>query len=291
MNFKWLRLLMAVLLAAVVLGACGDDDDETAGENGGSGTEGPASEVSVKTAEYAFNFPSTTVRGGLVKLTIDNTAAKEPHEAELVRLDAGKTLADYRATFTQQGPPPSWAHAEGGHGPVDPGKTAVYTGNLPEGTYIVQCHVPAPDGKEHRDKGMITEIKVESGDNGEIPAGDVKVGAGDYSFTGFENLKAGNQTVRIDNTGKEPHHAAILALAPGKTAADLATFFAPGAAPSGPPPFTGLPGLVSTMAPGASAARTLELKSGTSYVVVCFIPAPDGQPHFAKGMVKEFKIT
>ena len=292
MNSKWLRLFMAALLAVVMLGACGDSDDEEGAEGDDASGEAEASKSTVKTAEYAFQFASTSMKGGLVEMTLDNTAGKEPHEAELVRLDQGKTLADYKATFGQQGPPPTWAHPEGGHGPVNPGKTAVYTGNLAAGTYIVQCHVPAPDGKEHRDKGMITELTVTEGEAGDVPEGDATVTGSEYKFEGFDKLKAGTQTVRFQNTGKEQHHAAVLELAPGKTVADLAAFFAPGAAPpAGPPPFTGLPGLVSTMAPGASGARTMELKSGSSYVVVCFIPAPDGQPHAQKGMIQEFKIT
>lgn len=290
MNLKWLRLVIAVLLAAVVLGACGDDE-EGADDDDGAGEQAAASEINVKTSEYAYSIPSPIVRGGLVELTLDNTGGKEPHEAELVRLDPGKTMADLKAAAGQQGPPPAWAHPEGGPGPIDPGTTAVYTGNLEAGTYVLQCHVPAPDGKDHLAHGMITEIKVEAGEEGEIPEGDVTVGANEYDFTNTDKLKAGEQTVRVENQGKEAHHWAMAALAPGKTAQDAIAFFSAQTPPAGPPPTTGFPGLVATLAPGDEAARTLELKSGTTYLMICFIPAPDGQPHAAKGMLKEIKIA
>lgn len=290
MKLKW-WLVVAGILAVLFLGACGDsDDEEGAGPGDSSGEEAEASKVTLKTAEYAFQLSSTTVKGGLVELTLDNTAGKESHEADLVRLDPGKTLADYKA-LPEDGPPPPWAHLQGGPGPVEAGKTAVYTGNLAAGTYVVQCHVPGPDGKSHAEKGMQTEITVTEGETGDIPEGDVTIEAKEYDFVGFDKLKAGEQTVRVENTGKEPHHWALVALAPGKTAADLGAFFASQGPPSGPPPFTGFPGLVSSLPAGGEAARTLNLKSGTSYALVCLIPAPDGQPHAAKGMLKEFKIA
>ena len=288
MKLKWMRLFLVGMLAVGMLAACGDDDDEDA-EGGDTTEEVEPSKFTVKTSEYAFQFASTTVRGGLVELTLDNTAGKESHEADLVRIDPGKTIADVRAA-SPDAAPPAWLHPEGGPGPVEPGKTAVYTANLAEGTYVARCNIPAPDGKAHYEKGMMTEIKVESGTDGEVPAGDVKVEAKDFDFTNLDKLKAGSQTVRVENTGAEPHFWAMAALAPGKTAGDLAAFFG-GQAPPGPPPFTAFPGLVSTLLPGKHAARTLDLKSGTTYVMVCLITSPDGQSHAQKGMLKEFKIT
>ena len=287
MKRKW-WLLCAGVVVALALGACGDSDDEEGADSGdASGEEAEASKVTVKTAEFAFLFPSTTIKGGLVELTVDNTAGKEPHEVGLARLEAGKTLADVKAASPDAAPS---SDAQGGPGPVLPGKTAVYTGNLPAGTYVVSCNVPLPDGTSHADNGMITEIKIESGEDGDIPEGDVTVEARDFDFTNLDKLKAGKQTVRVENTGKEDHFWALFALAPGKTAADLGAFFG-GQAPPGPPPFTGLPGLVSTLPAGGKAARTLELTPGTTYVMTCLIESPDGQSHAQKGMTKEFKIS
>ena len=42
-------------------------------------------------------------------------------------------------------------------------------------------------------------------------------------------------------------------------------------------------------APGASADLTADLVVGT-WVVVCFLPAADGQPHVAHGMITTFTV-
>lgn len=274
------RVLLICLALTLSLVACGGDDKTPS-------ASGP-SKVTVKTSEYTFDVPATFA-GGLLELTIDNSAGKESHEASMTRLDTGKTLADFQAA-TQAGPPPTWAHHDGGPGPVLPGKTAVYTGNFQAGTYIFVCHVPAPDGKEHRDKGMIRQVEVSSGTTGTVPAGDVSIEMTEMKFVGTEGLKAGTQTVRVRNTGKQVHFAAVVVMAPGKKLADVGAFFAAeasGKPPAGPPPFTGFAGLVAEMDPGVDGARTLELQAGTTYVFVCFIPDTDGKPHFAKGMAAE----
>lgn len=283
----WAASLAFVALAAGCGGQGGQEDQaaETPAEQSPE-----ASEVTFKTREYSFDTPSE-IKGGLTSIVLDNSAGKESHEAEMIRLEEGKTLQDLQAA---SGPaPPSFARPAGGPGPVLAGKRATYTAVLEPGTYALVCHVPAPDGKEHLEKGMAKQIRVTQGESGQIPRGDVTIGATEFDFTGTEGLKSGNQTVRVENQGQQPHHWALVALARGKTTMDLAAFFQPpqpGAAPpQGPPPFTGFPGLVATLPPGGSAARTLELQPGT-YALVCFFPDTDGTPHAAKGMLKQIEI-
>lgn len=295
MSKRVIRVLVVVLLLGAVLGACGDDDgDSTSGSGSGtgtgSGTEAKASEVTVKTREYSFQLDGTSFKGGLVELTLDNSAGKESHEVDLSRLDDGKTLADVQAAVKAGGPPPAWLHAAGGPGPVSPGESAVYTANLEPGTYVLQCHIPAPDGQEHAAKGMMSEVKVTEGEAGELPEADLTIAASEFKFTGVEGLKKGEQTVKFENTGKQDHHAAILTLAPGKKVADVLAFFSATTPPSGPPPFVGIPGFMSTFAPGAEGVRTQALEPGT-YAILCFIPDTDGVPHAAKGMAQEFTIS
>jgi hypothetical protein len=175
---------------------------------------------------------------------------------------------------------------------VNPGKTAVYTGNFEAGTYVLQCHLPAPDGKEHLTKGMITSATATAGDEGELPEADTTITASEFKFEGLDGLKSGEQVVKFENKGQQPHHAAVIGLQPGKTVQDALAFFTAAATgpPSGPPPFTGFPGFMATFAPGSEAARTMDLAAGT-YAIVCFIPDTDGTPHAAKGMAQEIKIS
>jgi uncharacterized cupredoxin-like copper-binding protein len=290
-------LLLVGLLLFGVLGACGDDDDDDAGGGDTSGESADASKVTVKTQEYAFDLAGTTsFEGGLVELTLDNTAGKESHEIQLTRLDEGKTLDDYKAAQQQQGPPPAWQHLEGGPGPVSPGSSAAYTGNLEPGTYVLTCDIPGEDGQPHYAKGMITSVTVTDGDTGALPEADATLGVEEsdtdpkFQFTGLDQLESGDQLVKFENNGKQPHHVAMVALADGKTAADVLAFFSADSPPPGPPPFTGIPGAFTAFAPGGEGVRAQTLEPG-SYAVLCFVPDSDGVPHAAKGMAQDFKVS
>lgn len=284
MNKKLLSVL--AVLALVVGGCASDEPEEAAPDETGEDT---AERVTFVTSEYAYNAPEE-FEGGLVEIEIDNTGGKEPHEAELIRLSEGNTAADYMAAI-QAGPPPAYAVPAGGPGPVDPGKKAVYTANLEPGNYMFVCHIPAPDGQEHMQKGMVGEATVTEGTSGDLPEADATVEFEEFAFVGTDQLQAGTQTVKAVNNGQQPHHMAMVTMAEGKTAEEVLAVLSGQAPPAGgPPPFTGLPGLVATMAPGAEATRTLELEAGNRYLFVCFIPDTDGTPHLAKGMTAELQL-
>ncbi len=290
-----LAMVTSVMLAAALVGACAGDDAEettpaTAKTTGGTaGQNVNASSVSVKTFEYRFEEPAQFT-GGLVTLELDNSQGREEHEAALVRLEQGKTVDDLEQALRQEGgPPPRWIVNAGGPGPVLPGRKATYTANVQRGTYAFICLVHSADGQSHAAKGMLASVTVVDGPTGMLPKADTTVTARDYEFVGVERLSSGAQTVRVHNQGALEHNWGIFGLRPGKTAQDLATFLAAEGPPSGPPPFTGTPGLVGVLPPGGEATRTLELQPGT-YALVCFVRDPDGRAHFQKGMVREFTI-
>jgi uncharacterized cupredoxin-like copper-binding protein len=249
-----------------------------------------ASRVSFKTMEYSYDAPAE-FKGGLVELELDNSGGKEPHEAELILLEGGKTAADYVRAIEATGPPPSFGVNEGGPGPVDPGRKAVYIANLPAGNYIFICHVPAPDGNEHFTKGMVGEAKVTEGSEGPLPQADATISFEEFRFVGIDGLRAGTQTVKAVNKGRQPHHMVVVTLADGKTAQEALGVLSGQTPPKpGPPPFTGFPGFVATFAPGTEGTRTLELEAGKKYLFACFIPDTDGTPHLAKGMQAELQL-
>lgn len=286
-------LLISIVFAAL-LGACADDDEttrtnQTATTRGVEQQEAAPASVSVKTFEYRFEAP-TQFTGGLVTMELDNSGGREAHEIGLVRLEQGKSLADFAQAMRQGGgPPPSWAVNAGGPGPVQPGGKAIYTANVQPGTYAFVCLVHSPDGQSHVAKGMLGGATVVGGQPGPLPRADTTIIAKDYEFSGFEGLRSGAQVLRVENQGQQEHNWGVFALRPGKTAQDLATFLASQRPPSGPPPFTGSPGLVGALPPGSEATRTLELPPGT-YALVCFVRDPDGRAHYEKGMVKDFTI-
>jgi hypothetical protein len=95
---RWLRVLIAALLLLAFAGACGDDDDDAGGgDTDGEGAE--ASEVTLKTNEYGYPDLPASFAGGLVEITLDNSAGNEAHEADLTLLTEGKTFEDYQASW------------------------------------------------------------------------------------------------------------------------------------------------------------------------------------------------
>jgi uncharacterized cupredoxin-like copper-binding protein len=287
-SLKPSALVMLAVLFLSQLGACGTGERESAIPTGTPAEKEPF--LGLKTTEYKFD-ALPTFKGGLVTIELDNTAGKEAHEAEFLRLDPGKKPADYVAAIAQKRLP-SFAHPAGGPGPVLAGKTAIYTGNFPAGNYIFVCHVPAPDNQEHQTKGMISEIRLSEGREASLPRANETIGAKEFEFTGGGKLKAGSQTVKVINEGQQPHNFGLVSLAPGKKASDLSPYLVPPGSPfpPGPPPFTGFNGLVGTVSPGDAGTRTLELSPKTSYALICFVPDADGTPHFAKGMIEQVDI-
>lgn len=130
-----------------------------------------------------------------------------------------------------------------------------------------------------------TPIKLQSVEN-----------AGAYAFNldGVSSYTVDSlASIELDNRdAKEAHQAAMVRLADGKTVDDVKAFLAgaeSGAAPSGPPPFT-VGGGTTAVDPGGSVTVTQALPAGT-YAFFCFVPGPDGAPHFAKGMAATITVN
>ena len=110
--------------------------------------------------------------------------------------------------------------------------------------------------------------------------------ASEYAFTGPDTLSAGATTFRMEMAGAELHHISLVRFDDGHT---LEEFLA--APPDAPPPswahFAGGPNPVT---PGGASEATVVLTTG-AWAMVCFVPAPDGMPHIAKGMAKAFTVV
>jgi hypothetical protein len=111
--------------------------------------------------------------------------------------------------------------------------------------------------------------------------------ASDYAFGGPDTIPPGLTTLRLVNTGREPHQAGLIRADSGKTIADLqAAMSAPGASPA----WAVFVGGANLVVPGDTSNATQLLTAGR-YVLICFIPSPDGKPHFAKGMLRPLIVT
>jgi len=125
------------------------------------------------------------------------------------------------------------------------------------------------------------------------PAGPnvVTITATDYAFGMPDTIPAGLTTFRLVNQGKELHHASLVRLGAGKSAADFQAGLAAALQSHAPPPawmaFVGGPNAVTV---GDTATATQVVEPG-SYVLVCWIPSLDGTPHVMKGMLHPLVVT
>lgn len=124
------------------------------------------------------------------------------------------------------------------------------------------------------------------------PAPLIEVTASDYAFDLPATITGGLVDLTLDNTGKEPHFAAFAQPAEGRSVGDVTaalTALASGEPPAGAPPFVEYIAL-GTVDPGGQSRVTGNLPTG-KYVLFCMLPAPDGVPHAAKGMMTEVEVT
>ena len=103
----------------------------------------------------------------------------------------------------------------------------------------------------------------------------------DNAFAAPSTIPAGVNTFVAVNHGKELHQGSLVRVDSGHTVADLLAVL------RGPSPLPGWARLYGGPQNGGTAVMTLP---AGDYVLVCFIPSTDGQPHFAKGMVRPITV-
>jgi uncharacterized cupredoxin-like copper-binding protein len=116
----------------------------------------------------------------------------------------------------------------------------------------------------------------------------VVVKTSDYAFDAPDTVRAGLTTLRlVTNPGQEMHQVGLIRLDSAKTPADLFNAMkSPGPMPKWATEVAG----VNPPAPGETAEATLNLAAG-NYLLVCFVPSPDGVPHIAKGMSRPLVVA
>ncbi|MFL5651353.1 MAG: hypothetical protein ACJ777_08720 [Chloroflexota bacterium] len=266
-----------------------------AGSPSAGASSGAAATLAVTGKEYAFDLPAS-VPAGVTAITLNN-AGKEQHQAQLVKINAGKSMADLLTAL--QNPDPTAALSlvtlAGGPNAVPPGASGTSTVALEPGSYAFVCFISAPDGTPHVAKGMIAPLEVTgTATTTQLPAGDASLTLKDFSFD-LNSLTAGKHTVNVKNDGPQPHEATIVKLNDGVTVDTLKGMLSASPAPSGsgepsgPPPWTEVGGLTG-IAPGTTANMDVDLPAG-NYAFLCFIPDPaTGKPHFQLGMIGPLNV-
>jgi hypothetical protein len=118
----------------------------------------------------------------------------------------------------------------------------------------------------------------------------VEITASEYKFDVPDQIPAGLTMFKLNNTGKEMHHATLIKLDSGKTLNDLMEGMK-NMKPGTPPPGWVIPaGGPNAAAPGNSSSLIQVLEPG-NYAIVCFIPDAKGVPHVQHGMAKALTVT
>jgi hypothetical protein len=126
-----------------------------------------------------------------------------------------------------------------------------------------------------------------SGDvnRGQVPGYDYQVTLQDYQILIPSTIR-GHATLKLFSHGPSIHEFDIFRLAPGATVQDFINCLMTNC--SNPP---AIPvGGMAAINPGTTVWLPVSLKPG-NYVVACFIPARDGIPHAALGMISGFSAA
>jgi uncharacterized cupredoxin-like copper-binding protein len=276
-----------LVAACVVAAACGTARTQESRTDSTAVAAATPNVVVVKTRDYGFDAPDT-ITAGLTTIRLQTNPGQEIHQVGMIRLDSGKTAKDLFAAMKSPGPFPKWAIEVAGVNPPAPGQAAEITFNLDAGNYLLVCFVPSADHVPHIAKGMSRPMVVTGSAVADAPLpADVELTLRDYAFATSVPLTAGKHVIRVVNDAQQTHEVQVVRLAPGKTGADVAAWIEN---MQGPPPGEPLSG-VAGLGVGESASFPLTLTPG-DYAFICFIPdAKDGKPHFAHGMIHNFKVS
>jgi hypothetical protein len=282
----WTKVRTAgVLIAAVAVAAAWGRAPAPVAK---SAPAAPPRVITVVARDFAFQAPDQ-VQAGLVTIILQNRGDNLHHMA-MFKLDDGKTLADlFAAMQAGPGPLPAWAHEMGGPNAPSPGSDSNATMLLQPGTYALLCFVDIPDHVPHVMKGMAKQLRVTAAPAGAAAGavtGDVTMTLNDYSFTLSTPLTRGAHTIRVENAAAQPHEVELVKLVPGKTLQDLMAWIE---SPQGPPPGEAIGGIVG-MQRGVVQSFSYDFAPG-EYGLICFLPGPDGKPHFMHGMMRQFTVS
>ncbi|HEU4828227.1 MAG TPA: hypothetical protein VFT04_03430 [Gemmatimonadales bacterium] len=257
--------------------------------------------VALSSTEYAFEAPDS-IPAGWTTLRFANLGG-EIHYGHIVRLDSGRTVEDlvdaYAEAIRTSGPRPKWAARFGGPGGAAPGSSATVTQYLEPGDYVWICPIEDESGAPHFGKGEVKRFVVYEADEADkaAPEADIVVRLLDFDFTFEPPLRAGLQTIRVQNAGIEPHDLVLMKLAPGITADDVRTWLNPeiarrDAPAAEPPPLESLgtlAGGIAAIGPGRETFFDVDFTPG-EYVLVCMATAPDGRSHIEHGMIRQVSV-
>ncbi|HQZ70053.1 MAG TPA: hypothetical protein PK826_01840 [Anaerolineae bacterium] len=134
----------------------------TVTDSGVTAVAAPPADLEVSGQEFAFGDMGLAegLPAGPRVVSFVNKGT-QPHEAALIRLDAGATAADYYAAVAAAGDTPMPGQRVGGMGAIIPGQAQSFIADLQPGRYALICFVIDPAARvAHAAMGMTTEFQV-----------------------------------------------------------------------------------------------------------------------------------
>jgi hypothetical protein len=258
-----------------------------------------ANTLTVSAGEYAYRL-SGKPQPGWVQFNFDNGGV-ENHMMVVFPLKSSVTTKQMQAAvkanpadleaalgkFLKSDP------VTGTPGVLGPNQKTTTIAQMKAGHYGILCFVPAPDGTLHAAHGMITTFDVKGSKSSYTPPTDgvQTVTLTDTAIATPPGNAPKSITLKVTNTGKDPHGFQLIKLETGKTIGDAYTYFdglfSTGKA-TGTAPGT-LVGGVQTVAPGGTAYLTWTLPAGHYAYVSTEGDSPNDD--YSKGLKGEFDIT
>jgi uncharacterized cupredoxin-like copper-binding protein len=295
MRTRHILTIVLVALAALALAACGSDKKKSSS----TGAQAPKqATLSVTAAETGKNsnltVPASTT-GGVVTVTLQNSG-KAPHEAQLVRLDKGKTIADVKKVIKSP-KIPTWAHLEGGVGATPPGQSANATVSLAAGNYVVIDNAGGGGPGASGPPPAIKALKVTGGAKGSLPSTETTVTAASpakdkYKWDIKGTLKAGDNRVTFVSKGdpEAVHFIGAVLLKGNPSDAQVKKALK---SRGKPPPFLDFSTFTSTsiLDSGKSEVTSLALRKPGEYLLFCPLTDKDGgKQHDQEGLVTRVDV-
>jgi hypothetical protein len=265
---RWTALLIAGTFPVLALSACGDDDAAVEAPPGTDAdtvdatgdTTGAVSGDSIDPRYAAYceaareiNDQDEFPTDAQFQALRDSAPDEIRSEVEYV-VDRISEIEDQQEVFALFGEPDFMSRME----PIDQFETE-------------QCGIEFGEGNP---EGVSLELDPD--------ATRVDVSATEYDFE-FDAPPSGPVSFVMSNDGDEPHFLGIGKLLPGVTVEEAIR----ADDPSGVTEWTADSDVAAS---GEEAVLTIENLEPGEYAMVCFIPAPDGQPHAFLGMAVGFTV-